>query len=92
MWSASHILGFWRFQMNARTIAIALGFASASLLGSNIAMAENSAIKPTAPANVTAENSMKTGHGAKHKDLEKHEKALHQKKEGSEAGETKEVK
>jgi hypothetical protein len=78
--------------MNVRTIAIALGFASAALLGSNIVLAETSATKPAAPTNVTAENAMKTEHSAKHKDLEKHEKALHEKKEGSEAGETKEAK
>lgn len=78
--------------MNVRTVALALCFASASLLGSNIVLAETSVMKPTAPANVTAENATKTEHGAKHKELEKNEKALHEKKEGGKAGETKEVK
>jgi hypothetical protein len=78
--------------MNVRTIAIALGFASASILGSNIVLAETSAVKPAAPTNVTAENATKAEHVAKHKDLEKQEKALHEKREGREAGETKETK
>jgi hypothetical protein len=92
LWSLSHIMSFWRLQMNVRTLALALGFATVSLLGSNIVLAETSAIKPAALTNVTAENSTKSEHVAKHKDLEKHEKALHEKKEGSEAGEAKEGK
>jgi hypothetical protein len=78
--------------MNVRMIAIALGFASASLLGSNIVLAETAVIKPAAPANVTAENAMKNEHGAKHKDIEKNEKAHHEKNETGEAGEAKEAK
>jgi hypothetical protein len=78
--------------MNARNFAIALCFASASILGSKMVLAETSVTKPAAPANITAENATKTEHGAKHKELEKHEKALHEKKEGSEAGDIKEVK
>jgi hypothetical protein len=78
--------------MNVRTVGLALCFASASLLGSSLVLAETAAMKPSAPANVTAENATKTEHGARHKDLEKHEKVLHENKEGSEAGETKEVK
>ncbi len=75
--------------MNVRTVALALCFASASLLGSSIVLAETAAMKPSVPANVTAENTTKTEHAAKHKDLEKHEKTLHEKKE---VGETKEAK
>ncbi|MEK4032291.1 hypothetical protein WOC76_22005 [Methylocystis sp. IM3] len=77
--------------MNIRLLTLAFGFAAAMTLGSAISMSQARAESATKPENIKAETA-KSEMSETHKEHGKHEKAHHEKKEGLEAGESKEVK
>jgi hypothetical protein len=73
--------------MNTRSLGIALGIVAMTQFGAGISFAQ----APAEPA-AKSEASAKPEGVEKHKEHGKHEKAHHEKKDGTEAGEVKETK
>jgi hypothetical protein len=73
--------------MNKRSIGLALGFVAVMLLGTGVSFAQAPAESPTKTEAVAKPEGTE-----KHKEHGKHEKAHHEKKDGAEAGETKDAK
>ncbi len=77
--------------MNIRLLTHAFGFAAAMTFGSALSVTQALAETATKPEGMKTETAKSEMSGTQ-KEHGKHEKAHHEKKEGAEAGEAKEVK